>query len=227
MIRTFKKLRSAGGSNLSTRGSLAARFAKARDGVAAVEFALLAPLLVALMLGSIELTHALWGNGKLAKATSTVVNLIAMTKTLDDGEFENLLAAGPLVMTPYPENDLAMTVTSIVGCKVDPTDPNTTMKYVVKWSRSWTGGNAGTSSHLNDTVFAHEPQSLEIDEGDTIIVTESTYTYQPKIARKVGATIDMTDIAFQQPREKQPVAYTAIETTPDQTCNDYRSSNVI
>lgn len=237
MMKTFaiqrasggSKLSARGGSNLTSRSKLFSRFAKARDGVAAVEFALLAPLLVTMMLGSIELTHALWGNGKLAKATSTVVNLIALTKQLDNQEFDDLLAASPLILQPYPINDLAMTVTSIVGCEISSNDPNNKdMKYLVRWSRSWTPGAGGAGSpHQNDTIFAREPDALKISDGDTIIVAEGTYTYYPKIARKVGATMEMADIAFQQPRETIPVAYPTAESNPKMTCEDYRSQGVI
>lgn len=223
MLKKFAKLSVAGGSRLGAAGTLVNRFKKAREGVALVEFALLAPLLLTLMLGSIEITHALWGNGKLAKATSTVVNLIGMTETLDDDEFEDLLAAGPLVMKPYPENDLAMVVTSIIGCLQDPADEASEMDYYVLWSRKWLGGNAIDAPYSINSEFPREPESLKISDGDTILVTEATYTYYPKIARKVGSTIAMTDIAFQQPREKAPVSY-AEAGQSDQNCADFRSS---
>lgn len=202
--------------------SALARFSKARDGVAAVEFALLAPLLVTMMLGSIEITHSLWASGKLNQATDSVNDLISRTANLDTGSFNNLLAAAPLILKPYPQNDLKMIVTSAIGCLQDATDPDSDMTYYVLWSKGWKNGATIASPHAVDSLFSKQPDSLKLADGETLIVTEGTYTYEPRIARKIGSEIPMDSIAYNQPRETDRVRYPSAQGPIEKTCDDYR-----
>ena len=224
MLKRFKSLRASGGSRLTRRGALFGRFSRDNDGVAAVEFALLLPLLMALMLGSIELTHSMWGMGKLADATNATANLIAMTPTLNDNTFLDLMAAAPLVLAPYPENDLSVVMTSAVGCFDDPDDPDTEISFYVVWSQGWQGDQLQNTGYAVDSEFPNAPAGLRVRDGETLIVSETSYTYNPRIARKVGTTVAMNDTAFHKPRDTERVSYIQAEGTP-KTCADYRDEN--
>ena len=201
---------------------LLARFRRRQGGVVAVEFAMLAPLLVTLMLGSIELTQSLWASGKLDQATATVGDLISQETALTDGQVEGLAIAAPLILRPYPEANLALKITSIKGCLSDPDDPDSDMDYYVTWSRNWSNGNASGSPYTLNELFPKQPDSFKVIEGDTLIVTESTWSYTPTIARELGTTVPMSEIAFHQPREVTEIAYPAAEDASTLTCDDYR-----
>lgn len=224
MFKNVKKLMARGASRHTGQGALLGRFKKDQDGVAAVEFALLAPLMLTLMLGALEVTQSIWADGKVEQATSTIGDLVSRTPLMSDTEFNELGAAGPLILRPNPENDLKFIVTSVIGCREDAGDPDSKLDYYVLWSASWQNDSVGTSPYARDSKFTKQPESLDILDGDTLIVTEGTYNYEPTIARKVGTTWEMGGYAFHQPRDKSKrISYPGKEHAVMKTCDDFRA----
>lgn len=225
MFKKFKKLMAPGASKHTAQGSVLEGFSKDERGIAAVEFALLAPLLLTLMLGALEITQSIWADSKVEQATSTIGDLVSRTPIMSDNEYRALGDAGPLVLRPNPQNDLKFTVTSVIGCLANPDDPASELDYYVLWSRIWQGGAVSASPHQVDQKFNNQPDSLEVADGDTLIVTEGTYNYTPTIARMVGQTWEMGGYAFHQPRDKsRKVTYPGIEASDPRSCDYFRSA---
>ena len=208
-----------------SRAPLLGRFAKNKDGIAAVEFALLAPLMLTLTLGALEATQSIWADGKVEQATHTVGDLVARTPLMTDNEYRALGDAGPLILRPYPQNDLKFIVTSVIGCLKDPADPDSDIDYYVLWSKNWQGGQVSASPYQVNSKFTKQPESLSILDGDTLIVSEGFYAYSPTISRKVGQSWDMGGYAFHQPRDKNKrISYPSAESAQQKTCNDFRNA---
>ena len=223
MLNKFKRLSERGASRLSGRKPVLSRFSKNESGVAAVEFALLAPLMLTLMLGALEVTQSIWADGKVEQATSTIGDLVSRTPLMSDNELRELGEAGPLVLRPNPQNDLKFTVTSIIACLKDPGDTTSDLEYFVLWSKNWQGGSVSSSPYQNDSKFTKQPESLDIADGDTLIVTEGFYNYAPTISRKVGTTWEMGGYAFHQPRDKSKrISYPGTESAQKRSCADFR-----
>ncbi|GEM_PF-598825 len=223
MLNKFRKLKAPGASKFTGQATAMSRFSKDQRGIAAVEFALLAPLLLTLMLGAIEITQSIWADGKVEQATSTIGDLVSRTPEMSDNEFRELGAAGPLVLRPNPQNDLKFTVTSVIGCSDDPANADSNFDYYVLWSRVWEGGNVSASPHRVDTKFTNQPESLQVTDGETLIVTEGTYNYTPTIARMMGQSWDMAGYAFHQPRDRtRKVSYPGVESDSPRSCDDFR-----
>lgn len=224
MLNKFKRLSERGASRMSARQPIASRFSKHESGVAAVEFALLAPLMLTLMLGALEITQSIWADGKVEQATSTIGDLVSRTPEMSDAEFTQLGAAGPLIMRPNPQNDLNFTVTSIIGCLKNPENKNSQVDYFVLWSKAWQAGAVSNSGYQANQPFTKQPETLKVADGDTLIVTEGLYNYSPMISRKVGTTWEMGGYAFHQPRDKgKRIAYPEAEGDTPKTCADFRA----
>jgi len=224
MLNKYKKLMAPGASKQAGQGKTLKRFSNDEGGVAAVEFALLAPLLLTLMLGALEITQSIWADGKVEQATSTIGDLVSRTPIMTDGEFGALGEAGPLVLRPNPQNDLKFTVTSVIGCLADAGDEDSEFNYYVLWSRVWQGGSVSASPHAIDQKFDNQPESLTVSDGDTLIITQGEYNYSPTITRKVGQTWDMGGYAFHQPRDKsKKVTYPGVESNAPRSCDDFRA----
>lgn len=131
---------------LSRKAAVLRAYLKDRRGTGAVEFSLIVPLLIVAYLGSFELTLGYNVARKVARAASTVTDIL----TREDEWSKNSLNAMPTVvkgvMAPFqPKNGSTLKVT---GIKV--TAPGV---GVVVWSRGWSGNWAGTSEPTGSVAY--------------------------------------------------------------------------
>ena len=105
------------------------RFSHADAGVAAVEFALILPVMVLIYFGMVELTIGINTHRKLALLTRSLADLSSRTATMTDTAIGNVFNAARAVMQPYDATNVAMTVTSVVVTNVNGTATGT-----VDWS---------------------------------------------------------------------------------------------
>lgn len=82
-------------------------------GVAAVEFAFIAPLLIVLFVGTIELSAAVATNRKLSRLSSTLSDLVTQSQSLTSTDVDNIMNVSAKVMYPYPATGVKMTLTGI------------------------------------------------------------------------------------------------------------------
>ena len=168
---------------------IAADFAAQTRGVAAVEFALILPILIALYLGSVELTNGLSVNRKMSQVASTVGDLITQYRTLECATLTDIFTASSAIMTPYDDTGL---VISVAGIQIDGDGDAS-----VAWSRTNAGGTA--------TALVNEvPASLKIPD-TYLVVAKTEFTYQAIFANfsseKFGKTsFPLSDIFFLRPR---------------------------
>ena len=70
------------------------RFAGDRRGASAVEFALIAPFMILLYLGAVEIILALSIDRKITSAASALADLVAQDDVITDGEMADIMTAG-------------------------------------------------------------------------------------------------------------------------------------
>ena len=86
-----------------------------RQGMAAVEFALLLPILILIWGGIVELSTAHFVGRKVALATQTIADLVAQEKSVTTALLDNNVRAGAAILFPYPANTLTIQIQSIVS----------------------------------------------------------------------------------------------------------------
>ncbi|WP_417409111.1 TadE/TadG family type IV pilus assembly protein [Hoeflea sp.] len=84
-----------------------------RSGVGAVEFALIAPVLIMLYMGSLEISVAMSVNKKLARAASTVADLVTQDSSVDKTFLASMVNVAQSVMTPFPADGVKLKITGI------------------------------------------------------------------------------------------------------------------
>lgn len=89
------------------------RLAGDRRAVSAVEFALIAPLLILAYVSSVHLTLALSADRKLTAAAATVADLVAQNETVTSAVINDIFEAGRVLVQPFPAGDLQMRITSV------------------------------------------------------------------------------------------------------------------
>jgi Flp pilus assembly protein TadG len=77
------------------------RFWRSRRGVAAVEFALLVPVLLVTYLGATDLTQGLAIDRKLGQLSATVGDLVARESDIDENKVLAFFDTGSAIMRPF------------------------------------------------------------------------------------------------------------------------------
>lgn len=84
-----------------------------REGAGAVEFALIAPVLIVLYMGSLEISVAMSVNKKLARAASTIADLVTQGKSVNKTYLQSMLSVAQSVMTPFRSDNVRLKITGI------------------------------------------------------------------------------------------------------------------
>lgn len=160
------------------------RFKRDARGVAAVEFALMAPVLLLILMGVIELTNALSAKRKLMAAVQTTADLISQQTSVTSADLELYLLGGQLALSPYPSSRLSLGVASV---RYDDTTGNPTLD----WTDSYNGG-AVDNPETRAQGYG--------DPGDSLIIVTGTYSYSPIASLIMPGTITMSETAYVRPR---------------------------
>jgi len=144
-----------------------------RRGVAAVEFAMIAPLLLVLYFMTMEVTLALETNKKVSRISSMVADLVTQQSEVKKADLDAIINIGEAIIYPY---DRSFPSIEIVGIEI--TDENNP-KAKVAWSRKAVNNSpsAGPAQGTEVTI----PTDLKI-RGTFLVRVETTLGYRPIIA---------------------------------------------
>ncbi|MBX9930825.1 MAG: pilus assembly protein [Methylobacterium sp.] len=98
--------------------TLPSRFVAARSGVAGVEFALIAPLLVFLFIGCVEISHFANNVRKVGYLARAVGEVVSQAETIDAREAQEVFQAAALIMPPF-DGSTARIRLSTIGTAVE------------------------------------------------------------------------------------------------------------
>jgi Flp pilus assembly protein TadG len=177
------------------------RLALQEGGMAAVEFALILPILVVLWIGGVELTQALSIDRRLNNLASAIGDLSARSKQLTYADVDNIFNIGPAAMFPYSDTGLAMRVTAV--------DIDGSGDAAVAWTRKEGTLPGGVSDYApGDSMNSVVPENLRPSgtPGSQIIIAEVYYTYTPAVGYVITGGLDLDDRMFFVPRLIQYVA---------------------
>ncbi|MDF1610366.1 pilus assembly protein [Hoeflea sp. YIM 152468] len=83
------------------------------SGVGAVEFALIAPVLIVLYMGALEISVAMSVNKKLARASSTVADLVTQEEDVNKATLKSMVNVAESVMMPFRTDGMKVKITGI------------------------------------------------------------------------------------------------------------------
>jgi Flp pilus assembly protein TadG len=131
-------------------------------GISAVEFALLAPVLIAFYLGLAEFCQGYMAQKRMGHVASMVADMVAQEETITPATIDDIFEIGALIMKPFPTTTLKTRVTSITL---------TNGQYVVDWSRA-----DGMSPYAKGGTVTGVPSGM-ISAGQSLVMSEATYDY--------------------------------------------------
>lgn len=93
-------------------------FAKNSQAVAAVEFALIAPILLILFIGTVEISLAIAVDRKISRTSSAIADLVGQESALDEDRLRAYMGVTDRIMYPYTGR-IPCVVISIVEAKAE------------------------------------------------------------------------------------------------------------
>ncbi len=145
------------------------RFLKNKDGTAAIEFAFLAPILIATYFATVEISRAYLIKNKVEAVSETVADLVAQGTTITKSQLDDIFTLSTSMLKTEEEAKFNIVVTAVRTLPHPTTgDPETK----VTWSESKTGNN----KRSEDDDYNDLPDGMA-QNYETLIVTELYYDH--------------------------------------------------
>lgn len=168
------------------------RFADENKGVAALEFAIIAPLLmVPLLLGSVDLIDVMGANKRAQNATASLADVVARDTEISNAEIAGMWRAIDVLMYPNNANALQIRISSI-------SIVNSSTARVI-----WSEGHGGMSGRSPGSNVALDSRMMTV--GSSIIMVESSYAYHAPLGFLFQNRVDMTHNAYRRSRLVDPI----------------------
>jgi Flp pilus assembly protein TadG len=159
-------------------------------GMAAVEFALTAPVLILLYLGTFQITDAIAAKRKVAVTTRTLADLTTQYTSLSSSEADAILAAATQVMAPYDPSPGTFIVSEIYIDNAGAAK--------IAWSRA----RNGTARTVNSAITL--PTGIS-QNNSYVILAETSYQYTPGYTTGMIAPFAMKDAIYMYPRRSNKI----------------------
>jgi hypothetical protein len=153
-------------SRASSFRCLPRRLADDSRGIAATEFAIIFPLIVALAFGASEVCNALTIDRKLTLTARAVSDIVSQGTAVNDTEMATILKTGKVLLEPYAESGLKLRVSAV--------DIDAEGKATVAWS------DASPASEARAKGPVSLPEALLIPNTQ-LIWGEAAYDYKPNL----------------------------------------------
>jgi Flp pilus assembly protein TadG len=174
------------------------RFAASTRGVAAIEFAMVLPVLAVIFLSTFDGGRGLAAYMKVRAATYGLAAITNQYATIQSTDMTAILGATSVVMAPYNSATPAVTVSQI---KI-----NGSGVAKIEWSAT----QGGTARTVNSTVTV--PTSLDVNNS-YLIFAEVSYTYTPLFGFFGSGGITLSDNLYATPRSVSCVVYVPQSST--------------
>jgi len=177
---------------MKSPGALLKRFATDGRGVAAVEFACLAPIVVLMLFGTLEASRALAVDRRFNLATSMVADLVGRETKLTANDVNAIYNIVAQVMSPFDASPLKI---SLIPVKASSTDASSTKVYAATTNRpSYHGG-------VQPAKCASFPLTAGlVAKGGSVIVVKTSYDYTPAVIGYLWGSSTWTEQAIVSPR---------------------------
>jgi len=166
-------------------------FWRARGGLAAVEFALVLPIAMAMLFGEFVLGEALSINRKISIASRTVADLVARRSALTVDDLTAIMNATTQVVAPYSNGPMTLVVAEVT------TDASG--KTIVTWNKA-----LNTAALVNGSAFTLPPGMAQAST--SLIYARVTYAYKPPVGQNTFGIIPISNTFYMPPRAASTIA---------------------
>lgn len=162
-----------------------------RRGNFTIEFALIMPMLLVLLVSGIEFTRYVLVNQKVERTSASLADLVAQSTVMSESGMDNLFEAAQYTMKPFDlESAGQLIVTSV---EADNGPPR------IRWQRSY-GARSEASQFGRQGTVANLPKELVVRNGENVILCEAFFLYAPMIGQGLIAETTVRRFAAFRPR---------------------------
>jgi Flp pilus assembly protein TadG len=195
-------------SNMWRRARLSAfKLLGDRRGVAAIEFAMIVPIMLVLFFGTVEFSSGVAVDRKVTLIARTLSDLTSQSVSVAASDLSNFFTSGCAVMYPYagppPCTQTNNPMTAVISeLYIDPS----TLKAEVQWSVGYQGGVPLAVGPLATVTV---PAALLVG-GTYLIFSQVSFLYTPAVGYVMAkAGITLRDVSYTRPRQSACVYYSA------------------
>ena len=168
-----------------------------RSAVAAIEFALIVPIMLVMFFGTVEMSSGVAVDRKVTLVARTLSDLTSQATSVADTDMTNFFTASGAILTPYSPTPTQAKLSELY---VDPS----TLQARVQWSKSATldsSGNVTLAAGRAVSSIVAIPSQLAV-AGTYLIFSEVSYLYTPTVGYVMGhAGVNLSDVAYTRPRQ--------------------------
>lgn len=166
------------------------RWAREQRGVSAVEFAIIAPLLIFIYLSCVEVTMMMRADRRVTATASTLGDLTARLGSVTNDDLAELYDAAVIMMQPYPASQTRMRITSVV-------DNGNGEKRV-----GWSEGHYMVA--LTPGTLIDVPDGI-VQQPGSVILTEVEFDFSSNIGFLLKNDVKLSDRFYLRPRRVQKI----------------------
>jgi Flp pilus assembly protein TadG len=165
-------------------------FKKSEAGVAAIEFALIIPVMLTTFFGVSEVANYILAARKVSNVASSAADLVAQDTSITTGEINDIMNSLNVVLRPFNPGSATIRITSVVA------DPNTGNK-TVDWSEARNIAPRATGSSVTIPNI--------ISPGQSVIMAEVSFRYQTLFGEYLTNGMTVSDTFYLRPRRSTKV----------------------
>jgi Flp pilus assembly protein TadG len=171
------------------------RLVAAKRGFAAVEFALVAPVMISIYFATAELSDGYVANAKLVSVASTAADLTAQDNQICNADMADIQAALLPIMYPYPVTTLKVVISSLVDAGNN--------KIKVAWSDAY-----NTQARSVGTFVVIPTGLVTSGGGGSVVMAEVSYDYFSPGGHLLIGAVHMSSLFYLAPRTVAQIART-------------------
>jgi Flp pilus assembly protein TadG len=184
----------------------AGRLARSTRALGAVEFALTAPFLILMYVGSYQLMDAISAYRKVTITARSLADLATLNETTTQDKMQAILNAARQVMTPYSTADSSLAIAQIA---IDH-DDNASLVWACTNTDSPVCSTSSSAIKLSDITIP-----ADLKNPDTyLIYSRIIFHYKPTVAGTLIGPLTFSDDIFMNPRQSPSICLN-IGTNPD------------
>lgn len=164
------------------------------SGVSALEFALIAPFMVLLYFGGVELSLLMQADRRVTNVASTIGDLTSRSTIINNSDVDAIFDSASILIAPLDVNLAQMRISSVAAAGT-----GSNQQIVVIWSDA-----RGTTARAIGSQISEVPDDI-VPTGGSIIVAEVTYPYASGLDFLPTAERTITERFYLRPRRSNHI----------------------